>query len=104
MKSLTISIVIVSNLCIISGIDEDYFSEDYDENKNCFHEEELNKLRKENPNQCIHTAGDGEKGFYSCQKKLGVKLLNEMCPGNEVLKSGCMSYCSTRGFTTCCVE
>ena len=103
MKSLTISIVIVSNLCIISGIDEDYFSEDYDENKNCFNEDELNKLRKENPNQCIHTSGDGEKGFKNCRKKLNVKLFNTLCPG-KVKKSGCMSYCSNRGSTTCCVQ
>ena len=104
MKSLTISIVIVSNLCIISGIDEDYFSEDYDENKNCFNEDELNKLRKENPNQCIHTTGDGEKGFKKCRKKLNAELLNKLCPGALVKKNVCMSYCSNRGSTTCCVQ
>ena len=106
-KLLFVLAVIVLKLFRTIAWDEDYFMEDYDENKNCHNEEELRKLVKENPRQCKSISGRDSKGnqsFIACRKELSRILVKEICQGTRVKKAGRMSYCIVRGTTTCCFE
>ena len=45
---------------------EDYWNEDFDENKNCVREEEMKVLQRETePRRCASAAGSGSLLFYS---------------------------------------
>jgi len=82
---------------------EDYWSDDFDEDKNCEQEELIKKLQKEtSPSRCSSKmAGSFEVQWSECKKDLAKKLSN-ICDFLDIEQPGDFLYCKQRGQTYCC--
>ena len=92
MLNTKISILIHYILCVLFAVcnadNDDYFEEDFNENKNCKNEEEINKLKKlQDPVRCVSVSYGNDKSVqYEECKKLLTKRLVESCLGVDVAK------------------
>jgi len=84
------------------GLD-DYWDEDFDQNKECDHEDEVNHLLTLDQKPCEsvgYVDGIVEKAFLYCKQKLVLNLQN-YCE-LSVENPGDLIYCKTRNTVTCC--
>ena len=81
----------------------DYWSGDFDLNKNCENEDEIMKLRKTDPHQChkVFIKNGEEKAFRNCKTHLAIKL-QKQCDFSKVANSGLLLYCKNRAAIVCC--
>jgi len=88
------------------GAVEDYWDEDYDNEKNCISQQAIEKLKelKLEKKQCHGNMGsDPVEALQICRNSLSSKLI-QACSMTKVKKAGNLLYCRNRGVTTCCFD
>ena len=82
---------------------DDYFSNNFDESKNCVQEDLMEKLGKDDEHErcAIKSQGSLEKQWEQCKSDLVAKLA-QRCNPRKIVKTGDFLYCRNRGRTSCC--
>jgi len=103
MFSQTCAYLLLVSVHLVINNGEDYWSDDFDEDKNCEQEELIAKLQKEtSPSKCSsRMAGSFEVQWSECKKDLAKKLSN-ICGLLDIEETGDFLYCKDRGKTSCC--
>merc|ERR1712142_943754 len=104
MPSLIIQtfIFLVELLFIYGNVD--YWSDNFDDSKNCQNETETTRLGNLNPSQCknIQIRNEDENvEFIRCKTELTYKI-QEKCAFSKIDNPGMLLYCKNRGAIRCC--
>jgi len=94
---------VLVNLIFICSVycTKDYWSDDFDEAKNCEQKELMEKLQGDASRCTSFTTGSDKVRWEECKTYLG-KNLAARCPDTKIEKVGILLYCKIRGTTSCC--
>jgi len=80
----------------------DYWDDDYDKGKNCESQEEIEKLKASDENQCVENyIIHANESIESCKRSLATQLLFK-CKMTGIEEAGELMFCRNRGLTICC--
>jgi len=86
--------------------DNDYWSEDYDQDKNCASEELVIKIKKENSEYCTsNTEENPHLAIENCKRSLSQGAMSKcMANTQKSPEVGELLYCHSRAQTLCCIH
>jgi len=107
LEKLAVHTVITSMLIYVSsGRDDDYWSEDYDEDKNCASQDIIVKTRAVHPEYCVtNVMEDPNLSLEDCKRSLSQGVMRKcLSKTQQSPEIGELLYCHTRAITTCCLH
>jgi len=84
----------------------DYWSEDYDQDKNCESPDLIKDIEYENPDHCVYNAvEDPNQSLENCKRSLTQQVMRPcMSNTNQSQTIGTLLYCHSQSTTACCIH
>jgi len=100
---IILSVILLSKLTWERGL-QDYWDEDYDQDKNCVSEDLIVTLRSKK--RCVkNTIQDPRQSIEDCKRTLTKEVLRPcMTNTDQIPQTGKLLYCHSRSLTTCCIH